>query len=99
MNLDEIRECIVFRIGPDDPAVQLASLSTSPTFSFKLAGGVAVYAAAGLDLWTRLLALPDAEQMRCHIPKYGIHINCGGGRFHTAAICWECNNISISNSG
>ncbi len=99
MNIDDIRECIVFQIGPDDPAVQLAALRTSPTFSFKLAGGVVVCAEAGLDLWARLLALPHAEQMRCHTPKYGILINCGGGRYHTAAICWECNNISISNSG
>ena len=100
MNIDDFRECVVFRIGPDDPATQLSALSTSPTFSFKLAGGVVLGdAQTSIDLWNQILALPDGEQMRCHTPKYGIHLGMERGEYHTAAICWECNNISISNSG
>ncbi|GAB5516921.1 hypothetical protein [Rhodopirellula baltica] len=37
--------------------------------------------------------------MRCHTPRYAIHLNFGDGVFYTAAICFECNNISISSSG
>lgn len=100
MNIDDFRECVVFRIGPDDPANQLAALSTSATFSFKLDGGVVLSdAKTSFALWHQILALPDGEQMRCHTPKYGIHLGMERGEYHTAAICWKCNNISISNSG
>ena len=100
MIIDGFRECIVFRIAPDDSKNQMAELRTSPTFCFKLATGVVTCdAELASGLWTRMLDLPAAEQMRCHIPLYGIHINMENGRFFTAAICWKCNNISISNSG
>jgi len=99
MNIDDFRECVVFRIDPDDSNTQLAALNTSPTFSFKLAAGVVLAdAKTSIDLWNRMLALPDGDQMRCHTPRYGIHLGLGGENY-TAAICWECNNISISNSG
>ena len=100
MNIDDFRECVVFRIGPDASNTQLAALSTSPTFSFKLAAGVVLGdGKTSIDLWDRMLALPDGEQMRCHTPQYGIHLALERGEYRTAAICWECNNISISNSG
>ncbi|MEO9764855.1 MAG: hypothetical protein ABJF77_00510 [Qipengyuania citrea] len=66
---------------------------------FQLDGGVVLNPVAAIALWDRIVALPPGDQMRCHAPRYAVHLNFGESQFFTAAICWECNNISISSSG
>lgn len=43
-------------------------------------------------------SLPQAEQMRCHLPRYGVRFLADQFLFE-AAICFECNNISIIDNG
>lgn len=38
-------------------------------------------------------ALPEAEQMRCHVPPFGLRFFAGGELVCEASICWECNNV------
>jgi hypothetical protein len=38
-------------------------------------------------------ALPPGEQMRCHIPPFGLRFFAGGRPICEASICWECNNV------
>ena len=98
MEPKQLREGIVCRmVHVDAPASN--TLSTSHDMHFRLDGGVMLNPVAAIALWDRMLALPHGEQMRCHTPQRAIHLNFGDDRFYTAAICWECNNISISSSG
>lgn len=43
-------------------------------------------------------SLPTAEQMRCHMPRYGLRF-FAAGLVLEAALCFECNNISIVENG
>lgn len=43
-------------------------------------------------------SLPQAEQMRCHLPRYGVRFLADQFLFE-AAICFECSNISIIDNG
>ncbi|TWU60311.1 hypothetical protein Poly51_05860 [Rubripirellula tenax] len=98
MDAEKLREGIIFRIAyVDDPTS--TSFSTARDIHFRTDGGVMLYPEAAISLWQRIAALPTAEQMRCHTPHYAIHLNFGAGVFYTAAICFECNNISVSSSG
>ncbi|MBB3210527.1 hypothetical protein FHS27_006374 [Rhodopirellula rubra] len=81
----------------DTPASN--TLSTARDMHFRLDGGVVLNPVAALALWDRIVALPHGDQMRCHTPRYAVHLNFDENRYFTAAICWECNNISISSSG
>ena len=98
MNAEELREGIVFRLAYADEHAQ-ETQNTSPNMHFRIHGGVMLDPNDAISLWNRMVALPNGEQMRCHTPNYGIRLNFGDGGFYTAAICWECNNISISSSG
>ncbi len=80
-------------------AADSSTLSSARDLHFRLGSGAVLYPEAAILLWERMVSLPQAGQMRCHNPRFGIHLNFGRGRFYTAAICWECNNISISSSG
>lgn len=41
-------------------------------------------------LWREL---PYSEQMRCHIPPFGLRFYNNGSLLLQASICWQCNNI------
>ena len=41
-----------------------------------------------------LCDLPPAEQMRCHIPPYGLVFYKGQIVLCRISICWQCNNIT-----
>lgn len=43
-------------------------------------------------------SLPPSDQMRCHLPRYGVRFTADQFLFE-AAICFECNNISIIDNG
>lgn len=40
-----------------------------------------------------LVALPPAEQMRCHIPPFGLAFLKDDQAIGWASICWKCNNV------
>lgn len=42
------------------------------------------------EMWR---ALPEAGQMRCHIPPFGLRFFASGELACEASICWQCNNI------
>ncbi|HEY8024325.1 MAG TPA: hypothetical protein VIF60_07155 [Burkholderiaceae bacterium] len=46
-----------------------------------------------IGLWN---ALTTGEPARCHTPGYAIELVQNGEKVFTAALCWHCNNISIS---
>ena len=39
--------------------------------------------------------LPRGDQMRCHMPRYGLRFHLGTAVILEAAICFECNNIAM----
>jgi len=39
-----------------------------------------------------IAALPPGEQMRCHMPRYGVVFGLGSGDSLSVAICFRCNN-------
>ena len=53
----------------------------------------AVQKATLIELWNQL---PHAEQMHCHNPGFAIQVIHDGQTAFTAAVCWDCNNISMS---
>lgn len=42
------------------------------------------------ELWR---ALPAGEQMRCHIPPFGLRFILNRAPVLEVSICWECNNV------
>ena len=46
-----------------------------------------------VTLWN---GLPEAEQSRCHIPGFAIQLLQGSKAVFTAALCWQCNNVSFA---
>ena len=42
--------------------------------------------------------LPEGEQMRCHIPPFGLRFYSRRRLICEASVCWECNNI-FGNAG
>jgi hypothetical protein len=38
-------------------------------------------------------ALPEGEQMRCHVPPFGLRFFAGSELVCEASVCWRCNNI------
>ncbi|HEX8916390.1 MAG TPA: hypothetical protein VF796_28825 [Humisphaera sp.] len=42
------------------------------------------------SLWR---ALPPGEQMRCHVPPFGLRFLHGGRVLVEASVCWQCNNV------
>jgi len=42
------------------------------------------------ELWR---TLPEGEEMRCHIPPFGLRFFAGDDLVCEASICWRCNNI------
>lgn len=47
-------------------------------------------------LWRQLY--PD-EQMRCHLPPFGLRFYAGNKLLVQGSICWQCNNISVEENG
>jgi hypothetical protein len=45
-----------------------------------------------VDLWN---LLPEGSVARCHVPGFGIQLMLQGEVIFIAALCWQCNNISI----
>jgi hypothetical protein len=41
-------------------------------------------------LWRQL---PKGNQMRCHMPPYGLRFFAGDRVLCQGSVCWECNNI------
>jgi hypothetical protein len=48
------------------------------------------------SLWRQLL---HDEQMRCHIPPFGLRFYIGKKLLIEGSICWECNNIFVEENG
>jgi hypothetical protein len=46
-----------------------------------------------VTLWGQLV---EGEQARCHTPGYAIQLLSGKESIFIAALCWHCNNISMS---
>jgi len=46
-----------------------------------------------LELWN---ALPEGEGARCHLPGFALELRQAGEAIFVAALCWECNNVSIA---
>lgn len=46
-----------------------------------------------VTLWEQLV---ESEQARCHTPGYAIQLLSGKEPIFIAALCWHCNNISMS---
>ncbi|MFO1043082.1 MAG: hypothetical protein U0941_14925 [Planctomycetaceae bacterium] len=97
LRASDIREGIVCRIRLCD-AKSHNTLSTSEDTHFTIDGGAMLYPEIIAPLWERMIALPVGEQSRCHDPGFCIQINQLQG-FRIAAICRECNNISICVNG
>ena len=95
---EDIGEAIVFRIRRCDGKAH-DTLSTGPDTHFTIEGGVMLYASGGLDLRERMLALPHGDQARCHLPRFALNLTMRNREFRMAALCWECNNISVSENG
>ena len=47
-------------------------------------------------LWRQL---PPDQQMRCHIPPFGLRFYVGNKLLVQGSICWECNNIWVEENG
>jgi hypothetical protein len=43
-------------------------------------------------LWNQL---PDGLQARCHVPGFAIEVLLGAEVVFTAALCWQCNNVTM----
>jgi hypothetical protein len=39
--------------------------------------------------------LPVAEQMRCHVPSFGLRFYNNDNLHLQASVCWQCNNIFV----
>ncbi|BCM90891.1 hypothetical protein IAD21_02754 [Abditibacteriota bacterium] len=48
------------------------------------------------QLWRQL---PYDQQKRCHTPPYALRFFRGGVEVLYSSICWECNNIWITEAG
>jgi hypothetical protein len=46
-----------------------------------------------------LAKLPAAEQMRCHLPVFGLHLNAGSSDEIRLSICFQCNNAYLDGGG
>ncbi|HLO86169.1 MAG TPA: hypothetical protein VK203_14330 [Nostocaceae cyanobacterium] len=47
-------------------------------------------------LWRQL---PPDEQMRCHIPPFGLRFYIGNKLLVQGSVCWQCNNIYVEENG
>ena len=48
----------------------------------------------------KLLAeLPFAEQMRCHMPAFGLRLDAGTSDETRMSVCFQCNNIYLAGGG
>ena len=83
----------------DATAGLVAHVGSMTRGSFAPSGGAVVERDVALDLWDRMTQLPYAEQMRCHLPRYGLALACDGEYCWFASICWKCNNIYVSRDG
>jgi hypothetical protein len=45
-----------------------------------------------IALWNQL---PDGLLARCHVPGFAIEVLLGPEVVFTAALCWECDNVSM----
>jgi hypothetical protein len=43
--------------------------------------------------------LPFGEQMRCHIPLFGLRFYVGNMLLVQGSVCWKCNNIFVEENG
>jgi hypothetical protein len=50
-----------------------------------------------VKLWRQLQ--PHDEEMRCHIPVFGVRFFVQGVLHTQASICWQCNNIFLQVQG
>lgn len=47
-------------------------------------------------LWRQL---PPDEQMRCHVPPFGLRFYMGNKLLVQGSVCWSCNNIYVEENG
>jgi len=92
---DEVR---ILEIDPYRGAAVADSaqvLHVDQTWHFPIVGSGTcnpAQAISAIELWN---ALPDDDQARCHNPGFAIQLFGAGNPLWTAALCWQCNNISI----
>jgi len=75
--------------------LSLGELSIKPSFAFPIYATVEVEGGEASEIAELWRSLPQAEQMRCHIPAYGLRFYRGGQMILEASVCWTCNNIWI----
>ena len=46
-----------------------------------------------VELWNQL---PTGEVARCHVPGFAFQLMLGEEPVFTAALCWQCNNVSFA---
>ena len=73
--------------------VSLGELDIKPAFAFSIYATVEVEGAEASEIAELWRKLPHAEQMRCHVPPYGLRFYRGGQMILEASVCWRCNNI------
>jgi len=97
-NADEILSVILIRTSLcDEPGS--TTLSSGRDTHFTVDRGSMLEIEYGRSLVERVFALPPGEQARCHIPRFALCANLANSRSLVVAICWECNNISVNDTG
>jgi hypothetical protein len=90
-------EVLVLSEETDDSPTQLLDIvkwqKFPVSFSIEVSGDVAQEIA---NLWRHL---PPDEQMRCHLPPFGLRFYAKRMLLLESSICWQCNNIWIKMNG
>lgn len=95
---DEIHTVILVRTSLCDlPGPK--TLSSGRDTHFTIDGGFMLEREYGHSLVERLFALPKGEQARCHLPRFALHAELANSRYLVVALCWECNNMSLNDTG
>ena len=87
----------IVAIGPASaaPRRDTALLRTGPDWEFPELRRVCCTSEQATQIVADWNSLPAAEQARCHEPGFAIELFRGSESIFVAALCWECNDISI----
>jgi hypothetical protein len=70
-----------------------------PAFRFRIAWEQPLAADPRQRVGALLAALPDAEQMKCHDPVFGLRLDPDTSDETRMSICFMCNNIFLDGGG
>ena len=87
-NIDAVEVVELKGILPNRVSEYMREAINAPTI--RIDGEAAQHIA---HLWRQL---PPGEQMRCHMPHFGLRFYAGGNLLLQASLCWDCNNIFIN---